>query len=406
VGDDEIMADKRYWLWLQMALGAGKPFKEIIEHFGSIEDFYDSTFPERCRCEALSDSLMEKLDNYNLDSTSEIISSCERNNWEIITYDDERYPDRLKEIYSPPAVLYVDGRIPNFDAYATISVVGTRKASPYAIKVARLMSRGMARCNAIVVSGGAIGVDSSAHEGALDVNGVTVAVLGCGFGTDYLIQNEGLRRRIKSNGALITEFPPNTKASKYTFPMRNRIISGLANGIFVVEAGVKSGSLITASYATAQNRDIYAVPASILDVKFSGTNKLIDDGAVVATSPQKILANYSQQYKTLDLSKAQTIQELLCETQPTNNANAPIEEQIGFDKIEEGRNERLKIENKAFQLNGDELKVYCAMSTSFEDVDTIRSKCGLEINKVLVMLTMLELEGLAEAASGKRYRKK
>lgn len=397
------MTDKRYWVWLNIALGAGRSFRSIVDHFGSVEDFYESTFPERCRCPGITFKLIENIDQYSLEDADRIINQCKANNWDIITFDDERYPNRLKNIYDPPAVLYVDGRMPNFDKMATIGVVGTRKASKYAIKATNLMAKGIAECNAIVVSGGALGVDSAAHNGAMEVNGITVAVLGCGLGARYLRQNEELRERIKLKGALITEFPPNTLPSKHTFPIRNRIISGLSDGVLVAEAGVKSGSLITAEYALKQDRDIFAIPASLLDEHFLGTNKLIDEGAIVATSPHRILSMYESRYSTLDIVKARTINELLCKDATVNAAPEP---QITFDNVSQGRDERLELEKKALALTGDNFDVYSVVSYEYEDIDTLCIKCQKQVNTVLVALTMLELEGLVESASGKRYRRK
>lgn len=397
------MSDAVYWVWINLALGAGKPFKEIVAHFGSAKDFYESTFPERCRCPGITYKVIENLDKYTLDDAKQVISQCEKNNWDIITYDDERYPNKLKNIYDPPAVLYVDGKLPDIDAYASIGIVGTRKASRYAIKVSSLMAKGIADCNGIVVSGGALGVDSAAHNGALDANGITIAVLGCGFGANYLVQNTELRARVSIRGALVTEFPPYTMASRFTFPIRNRIISGLSDAVLVAEAGVKSGSLITAEYALKQDRDIFAIPSSLLDEDFLGTNKLIDDGAMVATSPSRIMSQYSNKYSSVNISRAKSIQELLAK--PVQ-ANAPEEEQITFDNVSKSRDERLAIEEKALKLSGDNLRVYSSIGYDFSDINSICSKCLLPINTVLVVLTMLELEGLVESASGKRYRRK
>lgn len=394
------MSDKKYWVWLNMAFGAGRAFKDIVEHFGSAKDLYESTFPERCRCPGMTYKLIEDIDKVSLTDAEKVIDICEKNSWDIITYDDPRYPQKLKNIYDPPAVLYVDGRMPDFDRYATIGVVGTRKASRYAVKISHLMAKGIAECNAIVISGGALGVDTAAHNGALDANGITVAVLGCGFGANYLVQNEELRHRIKVDGALLTEFPPYTTASRYTFPIRNRIISALSDGVLVAEAGVKSGSLITAEYALKQNRDIFAVPASLLDENFLGTNKLIDEGAMVATSPHRILSQYISRYNTLDIANARSISNLVIKN------DAPKQEQISFDTVSQGRDERLEIEGKALKLTGDNLAVYSSISEEYVDIDTICTKCALPINTVLVVLTMLELEGLVESAAGKRYKRK
>ena len=260
------MTDKRYWIWLQQCLGEGAGFKEIIEDFENPQRLYESNILEWRMSPALNPKQVERLSKKNLDIADRIINDCNQYGWLIITYDDERYPQRLREISNPPAVLYVDGSLGDFDSLAMIAIVGTRKASTYALKAAHIMAKGIALCGGAIVSGGALGVDSAAHRGALEAGGITYAVLGCGFKTNYLMENEELRYRIKtSGGALITEYPPFTAATKFSFPMRNRIISGLSLGVLVVEAGEKSGSLITANLAAEQNRDIFAIPASIFD---------------------------------------------------------------------------------------------------------------------------------------------
>lgn len=399
------MTDKRYWIWLQLCLGAGARFKEIIDAFGSVEELYNSNIIEWKMSPSLTSNQVEHLQAHSLDEADRIIDTCNRNGWQIITYDDEKYPDRLKQIVNPPAVLYIDGTMPEIDNYAVIGIVGTRKASTYATKCAHIMSKGISRCGAIVISGGALGVDTAAHNGAIESGAPTLIVLGCGLGTDYLEANRELRNKAKENGALITEFPPKTKASKTTFPLRNRIISGLSLGVLVVEAGVKSGSLITAAFANEQGRDIFVIPASILDYNFQGTNKLIEDGAIVATNPSSILGCYAEQYPTIDLSKIKSIREL-SEESADKSANAKPELQVTFDKIAKDRFEAVKRQDKVLELNGDEKAVYIAMKSSFESVDVISDNCALEAKRVLVALTMLEMKGIVECTSGKRYRLK
>ena len=394
--------DVRYWIWLQMCLGEGAHFKPIIEEFGSVEELYSKNIIEWRMSPSLSPSQIERLTRFTLRDAESIIRDCDSNGWQIISYDNPLYPEKLKEISNPPAVLYVDGELPNLEAFAVIGIVGTRKASPYAVKAAKLMAKGAALCGAVIISGGALGVDSAAHIGALEAGEKTFAVLGSGFGTNYLKANSDLRNRIKNNGALITEFPPYVKASRTTFPLRNRIISGLSDGILVVEAGVKSGSLITAQFAAEQGRDIFAIPASVLDYNFYGTNKLIDDGATVATSPLILVERYAAHYETLDLSKIKTLRELAEDSVKPGNS----ETQYSFDNIRRDRAERLQREDSAIQLEGDEASVYKALEENLITIDEVLEKTGLGAPKALATLTVLEMKGLIESASGKRYKLK
>lgn len=394
----------RYWLWLQRALGEGAYISRIVDEFGSAKGLYDANILEWRMSPNLTARQIDKLGETNLNSADEIIYTCQSNNWQIIDYDDNRYPKRLKEIINPPAVLYVDGDLPDIDNLAAIGVVGTRKASDYAIKVTHIMSRGATDAGLLIVSGGALGVDTAAHKGALMARGKTVAVLGCGLGTSYLNENKALRDTIKHNGALVTEYPPFTRASRTTFPMRNRIISGLSVGVLVVEAGVKSGSLITANFALEQGRDVFAIPASVLSLDFAGTNKLIDDGAMVATKPIHLAAPYSERFDTVDLSRVKGVEEYMSALSD-KSANAPVSADPVFGADMADREKRMKNEKQAAMLKGNANTVYQCLDSSFHHIDVITEKTGLTVSQVMAALTQLEIMGLTESTSGKRYKK-
>lgn len=400
------MKNARYLIWLQLTVGVGKAIKPIIDYFGSAENLYNSNYLQRKFCPNVTDKMLDAMESTPIEKADEIIAVCKQNGWDIITVDDENYPNKLKEIFDPPAVLYVDGKMPDVDKMLSIAVVGTRKPSNYAKSVARVISKGLARCNAVVISGGALGIDTSAHIGALECGKITVAVMGCGLGSNYLASNEDLRRRITEKGAVISEFPPFTPASRFTFPMRNRIISGLADGVFVAEAGTKSGSLITATFAVSQNRDMFATAASIFDKRFNGTNKLISDGAVPVVDVESIISHYTEKYATLDMSRLATVDELLNDEYKKRDLTPEQDEEITFENIEKHRKNRTQIDERSRQLVGDEKSVFDAMDDDFKDVESIANVARLDINSVLVALTMLELDGLCESGMGKRYRRK
>ena len=394
-----------YWLWLQKALGEGAFFKEIIKNFGGVKALYDSNILEWKMSPALVSKQISRLEKAKISDAENMARLCERNGWQIIDYDDDRYPQRLREIVNPPAVLYVDGELPDIDSRVVLGIVGTRRASEYAVKVTGLMSGGVARCGAVVVSGGALGVDSAAHRGALSVNGKTVAVLGCGFGTNYLAANRPLRNAIKNGGALVTEFPPFTPATKYTFPLRNRLISALSLGVLVVEAGVKSGSLITAEFALEQGRDVFAVPCSILSPDYAGTNKLIEDGATIALKPADLLFPYAERFK-IDMSKVKTVNELMEETADKNaNIAGTAEDKLSFERLEEGRQKIEKREKALLGLSESCKTVYGVLTESFQHIDIITEKCAMPVSAVLSALTALEIADLAQSAGGKRYKR-
>lgn len=393
-----------YWIWLSLALGEGSLSKEIIDDFGTAENIYNSNIMQWRMSPAFSPAQINKLEKTKLSAAENIIDICNKNNWDIICYDDENYPQRLRDIENPPAVLYCDGELPDIDGSAVIGIVGTRKASSYAINVANVMSRGVCAGGGIIVSGGALGVDTAAHKGALAVNGKTVAVLGCGLGTNYLMENLPLRQEIKSSGALITEYPPFTKATRYTFPMRNRIISGISLGVLVVEAGVKSGSLITANTALEQGRDVFAIPCSVLESNFTGTNKLISDGAFVAVNPADLLFLYAEEFN-LDLSGVKTSAEIY-ESLKIKNINALPNDysDVSFENLRKSRALREKHRQTALTLSGNSKIVYESLTDEFTHIDIITERSGLSSSAVLSALTVLEIGELIESAEGKRYK--
>jgi len=204
----------------------------------------------------------------------------------LLTSLDPEYPERLRQLSLAPPVLYIRGTIPDGPA---VAVVGSRRADVYGREVADLFSRSLAAAGVAVISGFARGVDAAAHRGALAVGGATVAVLGCGLGVDYPNGHAGLREEIAAQGALVSEFPPGLPPRSWHFPVRNRIIAALASGTLVVQATLRSGSLITARHALDLGREVWAVPGRIFDEKSMGPNALIKDGAALVEHPADIL---------------------------------------------------------------------------------------------------------------------
>lgn len=205
-----------------------------------------------------------------------------------LTLEDADYPALLKELPDAPPVLYVRGSLSTQDNWA-VAIVGTRKASTYGRNMAYQLAADLARAGVTVVSGLAVGIDAAAHRGALEAGGRTLAVLPCGIDQVYPPENATLARQIDDHGALLTEFPPGTAAEAKNFPPRNRLISGLSLGVIVVEAGIKSGALITADCAAEQGRDVFAVPGNTTAMASRGTNRLIQDGAKLVITVDDVL---------------------------------------------------------------------------------------------------------------------
>ena len=280
-----------YWIWLQQSFGYGsRKFKKIAELYHNIEEFYKAGEHEWRLSGIFTNKDIEVLSETKLEEAKSVLDDCERIGCEAIGLGDERFPELLKKIDDPPAVLYVKGDIRCLEGRISIAIVGTRKASHSGLDFAGGISRGLSQKGVVVVSGGALGIDSVAHENAVDIGGTTVCVLGCGLDFNYLsIQNELKNDIIKTGGAVISEYPPGTPSAKWTFPIRNRIISGLSHGTVVVEAGEKSGSWITANLANEQNRNVYILPPTSETFVASGSLTLIEAGAKVVTCAEDIL---------------------------------------------------------------------------------------------------------------------
>ena len=215
------------------------------------------------------------------------LEEISKREWSIIHQKSQCYPEMLKQIVKCPPVLLVDGN-PDILAKPSIAIIGARKAAPKAREIAHKLAYDFAKIGFVIVSGLAYGIDSSAHNGAIDAGGETVAVLGCGLDVDYPARNAHLKRRIRKNGAIISEFPLGTSAYASNFPRRNRIISGLSAGIIVVQAALKSGSIITAKYALEQNKDVFVVKPEIRTVYTEGNFILLEQGAKVVQNAQDI----------------------------------------------------------------------------------------------------------------------
>jgi DNA processing protein len=282
----------------------------------------------------------------------------------VLTQADPTYPAALREIHDAPTVLYVWGEITAADNHA-IGIVGARKPGHYATDCAKKLAYQLAYAGLTVISGLARGIDAAAHQGALAANGRTLAVIGSGLAKLYPAEHAQLAERIAAgHGAVISEFPMTTTADRQTFPMRNRIVAGCSFGLLVVEAGVKSGSLITAAQATEQGRSIYAIPGRITEPACFGSNKLIQAGAKLVTCAQDILDDFGMLFRE------------------TPDLHAPT---ILPD------------------LSPDQLAIHTAIGDDETHIDLIASRSGLPMPKVSSSLFTLELRKLVKQLPGSRF---
>lgn len=286
-----------YWLWLAEHCGiASREFGRLITHFQDPFELYQMNEDELEHLDGISAHLKLRLGDKALQSAYEILRYCQRYHVRILPYTDEAYPDRLRNIEDPPVLLYVLGNLPNLNHRLCIGMVGTRKMSEYGKQTAYTISYELAAANTVIVSGMARGVDGVAACGALAAGGETVAVLGCGISMAYPKEHRSLMKAIIRNGAVMTEYPPKEHPNGWNFPKRNRIISGISQGVLVVEGSAKSGALITARCAVEQGRELFALPGQVGESNSEGPNGLIQSGARVATCAQDILSTYDFLY--------------------------------------------------------------------------------------------------------------
>lgn len=354
--------DLDFWIALTRVSGIGpRRFDLLIQSFGSARQVWEA---DAGRLSAAG------LDRRSVDSIvttrRKVDPSQEQHHLRTmgavaIARSDERYPTRLTEIYDPPPVLYVKGELDSPETPA-VAIVGTRGATSYGKMAAEQLARGLAAAGVTVVSGLAMGVDAAAHRGALDGGGRTIAVLGNGLDRVYPSQHGRLAQQIVEHGALVTEFPLGTKPDATNFPRRNRIISGLSSGTLVVEAGERSGALITAAFAADQGRDVLAVPGSIFSPASRGTNNLIRDGATPVTSAEDVLA---------ELAPSRVARQLT------------VEDILPLDETERA-------------LLG-------VLTAEPVHIDEIARAASLPMSVVSASLAMMELKGVARQTGGMNY---
>ena len=397
-----------YWIWLQNALGAGARTDELLSYFKTPEEMYKAGDYEWRLSGLLTPRKIEQLKSSTVEKTNEVINECRQKGYKIITPDDNLFPDRLRNLPDMPLVLYGVGDCSVMNDAVGIGMVGTRNASNYGIETAQKLSFLLALSGATIVSGGALGVDSEAHAGAMLAKGRTLAFLGCGLSVKYLMENAPLRRAITRYGAVVTEYSPFTNASKATFPTRNRLISGVSLGVVVVEAGVKSGSLITANFALGQGKDVFAVPGDIVRSSFDGANHLIKNGAKPVFTAEDILSEYEYRYGDLiDMSNARTA---IASVNYVDYRKKKPATQSGETKkepvIKPTEEPAPKVDKKVLPEDvSEEAKIiYSVLNAQGVHIDDIVRETNLKMNIVLSSLTELELLDLVQLESGKKYK--
>jgi DNA processing protein len=340
--------------------------RRLLDAFGSAEKILLARTDQLTAIDGFPRALADNISRWQefADPAAELKKAADLGA-HVITAEDDEYPSALREIHDPPIVLYVRGRLTERDRNA-VAVVGSRKATHYATESAKKLSFQMAYAGLTVASGLARGIDTAAHQGALAAKGRTIAVIGSGLGELYPPENAELADRIAASGAVVSEFPIGTKPDRQTFPIRNRIVTGLSFGVLVVEAGANSGALISANMAAEQGRTLYAVPGRIDAPSALGSNRLIQQGAKLVITVDDILDDLP----------------LVFREKPDLPAAAP-----------------------AVDLTPDQQKILEAIGTEETSLDSVIATSGLTAAVVSSTLLALEIRRLVKQLPGKRFVK-
>ena len=356
------MSDTKYWVGFTLIPGVGRArFSQLEQRFGDMERAWQASAAELREAgldKRTVQAIMARRPKISLDAEMERL---ERYKVTVLTWKDKAYPSRLKEIYDLPPVLYVRGGFAAQDEWS-LAVVGTRRPTYYGREVTEQIAGDLARNGVTIVSGLARGIDATAHRAALDAGGRTIAVFGCGLDVVYPSEHAKLAREIIQRGALVSEFPLGTRPKAENFPRRNRIMSGLSLGVLVVEAGQGSGALITAGLALEQNREVFAVPGSVLSHQSGGTNRLIQEGAKLVLGCYDILEEFNLTMAAQQLE----MKEIL----PATDTESVL---------------------------------LSCLSPEPTHIDEVGRKCGLPISLVSSTLAMMELKGAVKQVGGMNY---
>lgn len=400
----------QHWIWLAERKHLNDCARlGLLEHFGDPERIYFAQEQEYKALELPPNGIQSLLDK-DLGRAEEILEECRKKKIHILTFHDSGYPRKLKNIPDPPIVLYYKGTLPDLDGTPVIGVVGTRKASGYGLQTARRLGYQIARCGGILVSGLAKGIDAQSMHGALAADGPLVGVLGGGADVVYPAENRALFADTGNYGCLISEYPPGTRPFPQNFPRRNRIISGMSDGVLIVEAPVKSGALITAGLAADQGRDVFVVPANV-DVESSqGSNALLRDGGIAVGSGWDILSEYQARYpgKVREFHGGQ-----LREEPAAKMVQVAQKAEKFTKKSKDGASaEKKTIDNSDFtpyidltkilpSLSNAEQAIVSRLQSGQKLVDDVIAESGLAAPVVLASLTVLEVKGIVRRLPGR-----
>ncbi|MBQ8075439.1 MAG: DNA-processing protein DprA [Oscillospiraceae bacterium] len=401
-----------YWLWLSSLAEVNLNAKAaLLEVYGSAEAAFFAPKGSFTGVEGITARDAEALEARDLTEARLIPERCEEEGLSFLTLDDARYPKRLKEIFAPPVVLYVKGRLPDLDAEVPVAVIGTRKASPYGIKMGRNMAYELSKCGSVIVSGLTQGIDAAAAEGALAAGGICVGVLGT-----PIKARSGLPARVCRQGALLSEYAPGTPQLKTFFRARNRIAAGISVGVVVAEAPEKSGTRLFVAEALEQGKEIFAIPGNADSETGLGTIRFLREGAQLVTHGWEVAEELNVSYPNILNPESRASFPQFPDPEPMEKKPAFTEKKSGKNRSEtsekrpkqEAASEKSKkkrldnapphcyidISEKLSVLSETQQQVALAVLSGACSAEEIIGQTGLEAKAVLSALTMLEIRGV------------
>lgn len=393
------------WVWLSgLANVSIKTKAALINHYSDAERVFMAPCGEYESIPGVSKKDLPGLEVRDMRAVRRIIDDCAEQDIQIITMQDAQYPVCLRNIYAPPVVLYVKGRLPDVDAIPAIAVIGTRKASPYGLKLAWNMAYEINRSGAIVISGLTEGIDHAAAKGSMMAGGPCIAVLGTAHGKE-----NSLIRDIMTVGAVVSEYAPGTESQKFFFRDRNRISSGFSRGVVVVEAPHRSGALLFAEEALEQGREIFAVPGNVDSPNSAGTNMLIQQGAKAVTCGWDVMSEFSTLFPDVIIRPGTQRAPMPLSIIQSNTGEAA--QSTAADVTEKEAPEKKEIDNanltgyidwqkKLEGLSPEQQKILKAIGSGELAVDELIARSEMPAAKVVAQLTLLEIKGLIHRAAG------
>lgn len=408
------MSEVRYFTWISEAIPKGNiAVDSILERYDSAKAFYEDCKSDIDKLDFLSPQLRKSLAETPISVADEILNNCERLGIKVLCPTDESYSKRLLNISGIPPVLYYVGDISCLNDYATIGVVGTRKPLNKSKQITGNICKNLSNSGIVVVSGCAVGIDEYAHRGAIKANGKTVAVLACGLDVNYPKPNARIKNKLlKLGGLLVSEQPPGAKPLRGNFPCRNRIIAGLSDSVFVVEAPEKSGSLITADHAVSQGKDVFCLsPLGFRDKRFQGCVKYLRSGGIPVFDVSDILYKYYLEYtdkldfdRLFDIIENEDALPIISQDDIEQDSIIPYKVEIKSNKntTSNAINDREKPEISG--VSEVAINLYdTALSFTPKRVEELSQASGLTVAEILAALTELEIMGIVSQSAGSMY---